>query len=186
MNSIVHGILQARILGWVAFPFSRGSSQLRYLTQVSCIAGGFFTSWATREAQECWSGWPIPSPVDLPNPGIKLGSPELQVNSLPTEESGSPGHHKVKVKSLSCVWLCDPMDCNLPVFSVHGIFQARRLGCHFFFQEIIPTQGLNLGLPHCRQTLYHLSHQGSPTGRKHYTLIALQTPYWLCDLWQVI
>ena len=46
----VHGILQARILEWVAFPFSRGSSQPRDRTQVSRIAGGFFTSWAIREA----------------------------------------------------------------------------------------------------------------------------------------
>ena len=45
-----HGTLQARRLKWVAFPFSRGSSQPRDRTQVSCIAGGFFTSWATREA----------------------------------------------------------------------------------------------------------------------------------------
>ena len=37
------------------------------------IAGGFFTSWATREAQEYWSGWLIPSLADLPNPGIELG-----------------------------------------------------------------------------------------------------------------
>ena len=41
------GILQARILEWIAIPFSRGSSQLRDWTQVSHIAGGFFTSWAT-------------------------------------------------------------------------------------------------------------------------------------------
>ena len=40
---VVHGILQARILEWVAFPFSRGFSQPRDRTQVSCIAGGFFT-----------------------------------------------------------------------------------------------------------------------------------------------
>ena len=40
----VHGILQARILEWVAIPFSRGSSQPRDRTQVSCIAGGFFTN----------------------------------------------------------------------------------------------------------------------------------------------
>ena len=39
----VHGILQDRILEWVAFPFSRGSSQPRYRTQVSCTAGGFFS-----------------------------------------------------------------------------------------------------------------------------------------------
>ena len=52
MDYTVHGILQARILEWIAFPFSRASSQPRDRTQVSCIAGGFFTSWSTREAQE--------------------------------------------------------------------------------------------------------------------------------------
>ena len=50
MGYAVRGILQARMLEWVAFPFSRGSSQPRDQTQVSHIAGGFFTSWATREA----------------------------------------------------------------------------------------------------------------------------------------
>ena len=50
MDYTVHGILQARILEWIAFPISRGSSQPRDQTQVSCITGGFFTSWATREA----------------------------------------------------------------------------------------------------------------------------------------
>ena len=46
----VHGILQARILEWVAFPFSRGSSQPKDQTRVSCIAGRFFINWAIREA----------------------------------------------------------------------------------------------------------------------------------------
>ena len=41
---LLRGILQARILDWVAFPFSRGSSQTRDQAQVSCIAGGFLTS----------------------------------------------------------------------------------------------------------------------------------------------
>ena len=44
MACTVHGILQARILEWVAFPFSRGSSQPRDQTLVSLIAGGFFPS----------------------------------------------------------------------------------------------------------------------------------------------
>ena len=44
MDYIVGGILQARILEWVAFPLSRGSSQPRNQTQVSRIAGGFLTS----------------------------------------------------------------------------------------------------------------------------------------------
>ena len=56
MDYTAHGILQARILEWVAFPFSRGSSQPRDRTQVCRIAGGFFTSWATREAQEYQNG----------------------------------------------------------------------------------------------------------------------------------
>ena len=83
----VHGILQARILEWVAIPFSRGSSQPRDWTLVSYIASRFFTIWATREAQGYWSGWPIPSPADLPNPGTEPGSPALQADSLPTELS---------------------------------------------------------------------------------------------------
>ena len=87
---IVHGILQAKTLEWEAFPFSRGSSQPRDWTQVSCIVGGFFTSWATREAQEYWSGQPIPSLADLPDPGTEPGSPALQADSLPIEPSGKP------------------------------------------------------------------------------------------------
>ena len=51
MDYTVHGIFQARILVWVAIPFSSGSSQPRDQTQVSRIAGGFFTSRATGEAQ---------------------------------------------------------------------------------------------------------------------------------------
>ena len=50
MDYTVHGIIQIRILEWVTLPFPSGSSQLRGQTQVSCIAGGFFISWATREA----------------------------------------------------------------------------------------------------------------------------------------
>ena len=40
--------------------------------------------------QEYWSGWPIPSPADLPDPRIKLGAPALQADSLPTELLGKP------------------------------------------------------------------------------------------------
>ena len=72
LGSFVHGILQARILEWVAIPFSRGSSRPRDRILFSCIAGRLFTVWTTREAtvwaareagplclqgqQICWSG----------------------------------------------------------------------------------------------------------------------------------
>ena len=62
----------------------------------------------------------------------------------------------------SCPTLCDSVDGSPPGSSVPGILQARTLECHFLLQEIFPTQGLNPNLLHCRQTLYHLSHQGSP------------------------
>ena len=77
----VHGILQARILGWVAFPFSRGSSQSRDQTCISCTGRGILYHWGIREAQA----------------------------------------------TQLCPILCDPMDCNLLGFSVHGILQARIL-----------------------------------------------------------
>ena len=55
VDCTLHGILQARILEWVAVPFSRESSQPKCCTKVSRIAG-VFTSWATMEAQEQWNG----------------------------------------------------------------------------------------------------------------------------------
>ena len=60
--------------------------------------------------------------------------------------------------------LCNTMDCSPPGSSIHRSFQATVLGvgCHFLLQGIFPTQGSNPGLLHCRQILYHLSHQGSP------------------------
>ena len=70
-----------------------------------------------------------------------------------------------EVKSLSRV--CNPMDCSLPGSSVMGFSSnSTRVGCHFLLQGIFLTQVLSLGLLHCRQTIYHLSHQGSPNGRK--------------------
>ena len=56
MDYIFHGILQVRILEWVVFPFFMGSSQPRDRTQVSLIAGGFFTSWATGKPKNTWVG----------------------------------------------------------------------------------------------------------------------------------
>ena len=69
----------------------------------------------------------------------------------------------VCAQSLSCVWLCSPVDCSPPGSSVHGdsLGQNSGVGCHALLQGIFPTQGSNQGLPHCRRILYHLSCQGS-------------------------
>ena len=69
MDHTVHGILQASILEWGAFPVSRGSSQPRDQTRVSCMAGGFVTNWATGKPK---------------NTGV--GSLALLQRILPTQE----------------------------------------------------------------------------------------------------
>ena len=120
MDYRVHGVLQARILEWVAFLLPRGSSQPRDQTQVSRTAGRFFTSWATRQAQEFWSGWPIHSPVALPDPRIKLGSPSLQVDSLPAGPQGKPKN--TGVGSLSLLqWIFLTQESNW------GLLHCRRI-----------------------------------------------------------
>ena len=78
-------------------------------------------------------------------------------------------------------WSCSVMSDSL---RPHGLWPTRLLcpwnfpgkntgvGCHFLLQGILPTQGSNPGLLHCRQTLYHLSHQGS-----HSSLIISDVEY---------
>ena len=63
----------------------------------------------------------------------------------------------------SCLTLCDPTECNPPGSSVLGDSPGKNtgVGCHALLQGIFPTQGLNPGPLHCRQILYHMSHQGS-------------------------
>ena len=77
----------------------------------------------------------------------------------------------VVVKDWKWKWSCSVVSDSL---RSHGPWPARLLhpwdspgkstgvGCHFLLQGIFPTHGLNLGLPDCRQMLYHLSHQGNP------------------------
>ena len=81
----------------------------------------------------------------------------------------------------SCLTLCDPLDCSPPGSDVHGILQARILEwVAIFFQETFPIQGLNPGLPNCRQILYHLSHHESPI------FIYLATFSLSCGIWDQI
>ena len=65
--------------------------------------------------------------------------------------------------SQSCLTLCDPVGCSPPGSSSHGIFQARvpEWGATAFSRGYSRPRDQTPGLPHCRQTLYHLSHQGN-------------------------
>ena len=68
--------------------------------------------------QDCWNGLPFSPPGDVPDPRIKPTSPALEADSLPLSHRIS----EVSEIAQSCLTLCDPMDCSLPGFSVHGIF----------------------------------------------------------------
>ena len=67
--------------------------------------------------------------------------------------------------ALSCLTICDHMDCSLSDYSVYGIILGKNagVGCHSLLQGIFLIQGLNLGLPHCGQIPDYLSRQGSPS-----------------------
>ena len=93
MGYTVHGLLQARILEWVAFPFSKGSSQHRNWTQVSCTALRFFTSWATREAN-VWDLALIPG----------LGRSPGKGKGYPFQYSGLENSMRCIVHGVGRVW----------------------------------------------------------------------------------
>ena len=97
-GSSVHGILQARTLEWVAISFSNAWKWKVKVKSLSRVRPSV-TPWTAAfqaplsmgfSRQEYWSGLPLPSPGDLPNPGIKPGSAALQADSLPSEPPGKP------------------------------------------------------------------------------------------------
>ena len=104
-GSSVHGILQARILEWVAISLSRGSSWPRDRTQVSHIAGRFFTNWAMREAQKgmLW----------LHGPGM-----QETLSSIPGSgrSAGEGNGHPLQYSCLK-----NPMDRGVWRAIVHGV-----------------------------------------------------------------
>ena len=100
-----------------------------------------------------------------------------------------PSFWKVKsVSRFSRVWFfVTPIDCRLPVSSVHEILQARILECiaiHSLLQGLFLTQGSSLHLLHSRWILYHLSHQGSPPNIscRCFLLCHAFQDYFLCFL----
>ena len=149
-GSSLHGILQARILGWVAFSFSSGSSRLRDRTWVSCTAsvGSLLFPWSCPSLHEMFPWYLQLSWRDLcccccccccissvvPNsvrPHRRQPTRLLHPWHSPGKNTGGGCHFLLQgmhVKSLqSCLTLCDPMDSSPPGSSVHGILQARIL-----------------------------------------------------------
>ena len=88
-GSSVHGDFPGQNTGVVCHVLLQGIFPTQGENPGLRIAGGFFTVWATREAQEYWSGWPITSPGIFPTQKSNQG-PALQVDSLPAELPGKP------------------------------------------------------------------------------------------------
>ena len=87
-GSSVRGILQARILEWIAVPFSRGSPHPRDQAQVSCIAGRFFTIWAPRKERTCSCFIYLPEFLLRITPCPRLTIPGRILNMKSTESWG--------------------------------------------------------------------------------------------------
>ena len=158
-SSSVHGILQARILEWVAIPFSRGSSQPRDRTQVSCIAGGFFTTWTTREAPKKVRGYQtrwnrifqLSWETMIPHVSSSAGHlqclpllittplvPLLSSLSQPYLQKPSPLH--LEVKTFPPKWII----LQLPVANIIFVYTPSLSICqnHFQIQFHFHTQSL--------------------------------------------
>ena len=100
----------------------------------------------------------MPPAHDAPKGVCKPPKPPLQADLWT-----GPCKWKVLVAQ-SCPTLCDPMDCKAPrlLYLWNSSGKYTGVSSHSLLQGIFLTQGSNLGLLHCRQILYRLSHQGSP------------------------
>ena len=94
-------------------------------------------------------------------------------------------HARIRICAFSCEWH-QPVDPHLISESCFSLFFCSTApsgqfivgpvptGCHFLLQGIFPTQGLSPGLLHCRQMLYHLSHQGSFRNLKTFIIYSVR------------
>ena len=138
MDCTVHGILQARILERVAFPFSSRSSQPRDRTQVSRVAGIFFTIWATKEVQVKWSGSLSLIQGTFLNQGTNWGI--LHCRWILYQLS-----YQSQSESRSVV--SDSLWPHRPYSSWNSPGQNTGVDSLSLLQQIFPTQGSNPGLP---------------------------------------
>ena len=154
-------ILQARILKWAAIPFSKGSFQARDQNQLSSIAGRFFTSWATREAQETGVGSQSLLQQIFLTQELNQDLLHFLVDSLPAKLAGKPqGTAQVQFSSVaqSCPTLCDPMNCStqgLPVH--HQLPEFTQTHIHRVGDAIQPSHPLSSPSPPAPNPSQHQS-----------------------------
>ena len=109
--------------------------------------------------QEYWSGLSFPSPARLPDPWIKPTSHALAGGFFTTSATWEAHSYESKSESRSVV--SDSLRLHELYSPWNSPGQNTGIGSHSLLRGIFPTQGSNLGVPHCRQILYQLSHKGS-------------------------
>ena len=140
-GSSVHGILQARILEWIGISFSRGSSQLRDLTQVSCIAGRCFILWATIFILV-----------------FKISIYELFRNTKIKITSHGNSYCICCSVAKLCPTPCDHRDCSTPAFPVlHYLPEFAQTHIHGVDDAIHPSHPPS---PHSPSAPSHSQDQG--------------------------
>ena len=170
MSSLHHfnQVNQAVVSLWYSFPWGQHFLPVMQVKQVKlkeyylahvCVLKGFSRIWLfvtlwmvalqaplsmEFSRQEYWGGLPCPPPGDLSNPGINLCLQHCRRILYPLSHLGD----SLRSHRLYSPW-------NSPS-------QNTGVGSLSLLQGIFPTQGSNLGLPHCRRILYQLSHKGSP------------------------
>ena len=146
--SSVHRNLQARILEWVAFPFSRGSSQPRDQTHISHIAGRFFTVWGTRKAKNYSRRWMY----HIHNWTIKNDSKGSLLRNM---EVNTNINRKKKLKELKVIitrkkewryswWLFHDNACNVLRLLHHFIFDCAESSLVYIGSLVAASKGYSL------------------------------------------
>ena len=157
-GSSVHGILQGTILEWIAIPFSRGSSQSRDRTWVSCIAGRFFTIWATKSTVlQFLKKW-----VANTQRIVFCWWPHLVKQLAYQCHRNKHIFLLLSVQSLSHVRPYDPVDCSTPDLPVHHqLPEVTQTHAHWVGDAIQPSHPLSSPSP---PALNLSQHQGLSQG----------------------
>ena len=145
LGSSVHGILQARIMEWISMPSSRGSSWPRDQTQVSHIAGSFFTIWATREAHV--SSW-LPPNLFLIRSSIMLYtitslwfySCHTLIHSLPSRLTLEMSPTHVRINPPFCIFLYSNLIFSLHYYIYHILLWMIAFGFCFIFAYLFSVR----------------------------------------------
>ena len=180
MDYTVHGILKARIQEWVTFPFSRGSSQPRDRTQVSRIAGGFFTSWATVQFSSLICIWLFATPWTAPHQASLSITNSWSLLKLMSIESVMPSNHLILCRPLLLPPSILP---SIRVFSNESVLCIRWPKYWSFGFSISPSNEYSMNI----QDWFPLGWTGwiSLENRmaNHFSILALRTPWTVWKGW---